>query len=109
MVWSRGFTSTKQWWEWSSSGQRPVDIPSCPNMSYREEWKSWGYWLGTKPGHIAIKKVPTWRSFEDARDFARSLGFTSVEQWLAWSSSGQRPPGIPSNPNEVYHEEGWQG
>ncbi len=49
-----------------------------------------------------------WRSFEEAREFARGLGLTSYKGWLEWCKSGNRPPDIPSNPNEPYKDE-WRG
>ena len=41
-----GFKS-KEWRKWSASGERPHDIPSAPNRTYRNEgWLSWADWLG---------------------------------------------------------------
>jgi hypothetical protein len=42
-----GLKSRTDWKELCESG-RPKDIPSNPNLTYREEWKGWGDWLGTK-------------------------------------------------------------
>jgi hypothetical protein len=39
--------SEKEWREWRKSGQRPSDIPSCPDKTYRDDgWISWPDWLG---------------------------------------------------------------
>jgi len=47
--------------------------------------------------------------FEEARDYARALGFTRWSQWCAWRSSGDRPLNIPSNPSYQYRNSGWGG
>src|SRR5215831_18271655 len=48
------------------------------------------------------------RSFQDARTFARTLNFTSSEAWRAFCASGERPSDIPSTPHVTYHSD-WQG
>jgi superfamily II DNA or RNA helicase len=56
-----------------------------------------------------------WRSFEEARDFARKLGLKSHIEWWRWSSGklkdrglGELPPDIPASPERVYSEH-WKG
>ena len=43
-----------------------------------------------------------WRSFEEARAYARSLGFKNMLEWIEWAKSGARPEDIPSSPRKVY-------
>jgi len=45
------------------------------------------------------------RSFEDARIFARSLQLTKVDDWLKYRKS--RPSNIPSKPDTFYKNKGW--
>jgi superfamily II DNA or RNA helicase len=49
----------------------------------------------------------TWRSFNEARAFVHALGFMHIQQWYAYSKSGQRPADIPGQPYKVYTAE-WQ-
>ena len=42
------------------------------------------------------------RSFEEARKFARSLGLNTYEDWQKFSKSGKKPKNIPSAPWETY-------
>lgn len=51
----------------------------------------------------------SWRSFQDARDFARSLNLKSRQDWLDYAQSNKRPQDIPTNPNMVYSKYGWDG
>ena len=48
-----------------------------------------------------------WRSFLEAREFARSLNLKSTTEWGVFSKSNERPPDIPSNPNRFYQDKGW--
>ena len=100
-VWGLGLKSVEEWKDWSKSGQRPqTDIPSNPNQVYEEEgWLSWGDFLG----YVAVEMRP----FEEARDYIRSLGLKSTEEWYEWTKSGLRPRDIPSNPLLVYKGKGW--
>jgi superfamily II DNA or RNA helicase len=50
-----------------------------------------------------------WRKFEDARAFVHSLGFHSVAEWITYCASGEKPPDIPSTPEYIYAEDGWDG
>ncbi len=40
--------------------------------------------------------------FEEARSFARSLGFSNWADWCRWRQSGERPANIPANPASFY-------
>jgi len=57
-----------------------------------------GDWLGTK--RIANQNRE-FLSFEDARDFVRTLNLKSSEEWSEYSKSN-RPKNIPSTPDRYY-------
>lgn len=44
--------------------------------------------------------------FEEAREFARTLGFTSRREWVQWAKSPARPRNIPANPYYAYQVPG---
>jgi hypothetical protein len=48
-----------------------------------------------------------WRSFTEARAFARGLGLKTWRGWQAWSKSGERPSDIPGNPAVTYRDDDW--
>jgi superfamily II DNA or RNA helicase len=84
----------------------PADIPRSPRNVYREQWKGWGDWIG-RPENIAPFQKK-FRSFEEARIFARTLGFKISTEWYAWSEvPGNRPPDIPANPAGAYKSQGF--
>ena len=35
-----------EWWEYCKSGKKPEDIPSRPDLIYRDDWFTWKDWLG---------------------------------------------------------------
>ena len=102
---SLGLRGQVEWSRYSASGQRPHDIPSAPDAKYKGKgWKDWGDWLGNnRVRYVNLK------SFKEARKFARSLKIRNKEEWRRYSSSGQRPDGIPSAPDRIYKEKGWMG
>ena len=47
------------------------------------------------------------RSFKDARKFARLLKLKKWSDWSDFCKSGNKPNDIPSNVNVVYKNDGW--
>ena len=91
-------------------GRPPTDIPLNANRTYKKSgWISLGDWLGT--GNIAASKM-VFRSFKEARKFARSLKLRSASEWRDYAK-GHRPEkqpiptDIPRNPNVSYKNCGW--
>ena len=119
-----GFRHRKQWERWAATAQRPADIPAQPRLAYQGRgWSGWADWLGAEaagrpsapapseaPGAAPASRRPAgrrFRSFPQARAFARTLGLRRKTDWEAWSASGQRPADIPSEPDVVYRDQGW--
>ena len=92
------------WREYTKSGKKPADIPSDPNVVYKNKgWKNLGDWLGT--GNLSAKeRSKGYRSFENARKFARKLGLKNREEWMRYCKSGKKPADIPTSPL-VYKKE----
>jgi hypothetical protein len=94
--------SVKEWKEWSKSGQRPSNIPSAPDETYRDDgWISMPDWLGYAGGYGAM--LP----FLDSRAIVRRLKLKGQREWEAWCKAGERPSNIPSTPSKVYRDDGW--
>jgi len=96
-----------EWREFAKSNQRPQDIPADPKRAYKNEgWKGVGDWLGT--GNVA-NQDKEFRSFKEARAFARALKLKSQEEWREFAKSDLRPSDIPSAPGLTYKDKGWKG
>ena len=99
--------SRRQWEAWSS-GLRPADIPSNPDITYKHDgWQGYGHWLGT--GNVGVKKDHQFLPFKKALLCARSLKLKSCKEWQAWCKRGARPANMPSHPDTTYKHDGWQG
>ena len=103
---SLGLKNQRAWHEYSRAEQKPSDIPTNPQRTYKAQWQGWGDWLGTGAVYVGNRR---YRSFEEARRFVWSLGLTSYREWTEWRKSGNKPDDIPSNANLVYKDAGWQG
>jgi len=70
-----GLSGRTEWQRYCASLERPVDIPTNPNIAYRSQWTGWGDWLGTGD------KINSFLPFEEARRIAQGLGFDSQAQY----------------------------
>jgi hypothetical protein len=99
--------SQTEWLDYTKSGKKPNDVPANPDRTYAEVgWVGMGDWLGT--GTIA-SHLREYRSFKEARAFARSLKLKSGAEWLEYCRSGEKPADIPDHPRPKYSGAGWAG
>ncbi|MFL6359674.1 MAG: integrase repeat-containing protein [Nitrososphaeraceae archaeon] len=105
-VHSFGFKNIEEWEKWHKSGQKPDYIPTHPARVYEKEWKGMGYWLGT--GYVASQNRE-FLPFSKAKEYVRSLGLKTWDEYRRWCKSGKKPADIPTNPNSSYENEwiGW--
>jgi hypothetical protein len=90
-------------------GEKPADIPSTPQNVYKNEWISWGDWLGTGTVAPSLKK---YRTFSSARSFVHTLGLRNQRDWRRYCHGdipdiGTIPNDIPKNPEATYKNRGW--
>ncbi len=96
----------RHWKVYCASGQKPSDIPSNPNLVYAKEgWGGWSDWLGT--GTLSTRNR-SYRSFTEARDFARQLRLKSQIEWQLFCRSSKKPIDIPVKVQRNYKTE-WRG
>jgi hypothetical protein len=84
----------KEWREYCKSGNKPDDIPSNSQTTYKKEWIDVKDWLGTG-----------WRDFEEAREFVRTLNLKGDKEWREYCKSGNKPDDIPRSPNTTYKKD----
>ena len=102
---SLGLGNMKEWKAWCKEGRRPPNVPSAPDATYKGGgWQGWGHWLGT-----VNQATKNFLPFVEAQAVAQSLGLASTREWKAWNKEGLRPANVPSHPNQVYVDGGWQG
>lgn len=99
--------SRAAWKLFVRSNKLPADMPRAPQHVYKNKgWVSMGDWLGTGTVAAHLRKF---RSFNQARKFARGLGLKSETYWRLFSKSPGMPNDIPATPNQVYRDKGWRG
>jgi hypothetical protein len=95
-----GLKGYEDWSEWSKA-KRPDNIPSAPSVVYRDQWVSFGDWLGT--GRVCTS-AKQFLPFNKARAYVRSIGLKKQTEWGQWSKA-ERPDNIPSNPQKIYEDQ----
>lgn len=98
-------SSTKDWKKYCNSGNKPSNIPSYPRRTYKNKgWISMGDWLGTER---VAHHLNNYRSFDEARIFARTLKLPNEKSWRIYCKNANKPCDIPASPNYFYKNEGW--
>lgn len=100
---SEGLTSKTdymKWWKYNI----PARFPKRPDCSYRNNNFSWSDFLGSKNSFPSRRK--SYRTYEEAKTFANTLGFTTKAQWIHFAKSDKKPPDIPSRPDIFYQKKG---
>jgi len=90
---------------------KPFDVPSVPDIVYKNEWIDWNDWLGKNI--VVATQQRKYLNYTDARRFARKLGLGSVNEWSAYCK-GQlehlppKPDNIPAGVTRTYKNKGWK-
>jgi len=93
------------WIRLHKQGKIPKDIPRYPDDPYKNKgWKGWGDFLGTGNLSPADRKKG-FKSFEESREFVRSLEIKTEPEWRKWMSAHKKPIDIPSNPEKAYKDQ----
>ncbi len=98
----QGIQTTREFRKWRNSEKKPENFPSHPPEIYKDQWSSWGDFLGTgntKP------KPQEWMSYQEAKAFIQSQGIQTIADFEEWKKFGKRPENFPSAPWRVYAEE----
>ena len=86
----------KGWYAASKAGLFASNVPSAPYQAYKDNgWTGWSDFFGNRQ----------YLAFEEARNYAWSLGFTKKSQWDA--NKENLPENIPRTPQKVYKNKGW--
>ena len=99
-----GIKTCVEWKKYCKLGKVPNGIPRSIDDIYKNEWISWGDFLGT--GSVATFNQK-FVSFEEAREFVIKLGLKGQKEWREYSKSNKKPNNIPSTPDKTYKNKGW--
>ncbi len=106
IIHSLSLDSRTHWREYVKSEKKPQQIPANPPGVYKRHWKGWGDWLGT--ANIAPSNRE-FRSFDEARKFAKSLNLKGQRGWAKYCKLNKLPLDVPVDPRRVYKSlwKGW--
>ena len=96
---SLGLKNLKEWREFVKSGEKPDDIPANLDTFYKNKG-----WIGLSDFLGIERKKKTYREFNKAREFARSLGLKDQKEWKIFTKSNKLPKDIPANPGVFYSD-----
>lgn len=96
----------KDWWDYWQE-HRLLDIPMSVDRIYKDEWISWGDFLGT--GYIH-----TWQreylSFKEAKKLVKELPCNGQLEYQKMAKKKLLPKGLPASPRLIYLRTGeWKG
>ena len=101
-------SSSVKYWEFCKSPDFPSDIPKRPERTFENEgWLGYSDWLGNTHGKY-LRKGKGMLSFEEAREYVRSLKLKGIKDWWVYCKSGKRPANIPASAHTSYKDE-WKG
>lgn len=106
IVRSEGIMSIAQYKRWYQMN-RPKRMPMSPERAYKSQWTGWGDFLGVyneytrRPG-VTTNGKGKYRTYPEARAFARSLKLKNSEAWHKYTKTGLCPLDIPHRPDVVY-------
>jgi hypothetical protein len=95
----------KEWYTYTKSENRPLDIPSAPHTVYKKEWKGYSDWMGLD---TVASQNKEFRSFESAKKYISSLHLKNRTEFRLFLKSTKKPDDIPAAPERVYKKE-WKG
>ena len=98
-------TTKNEFQDWSRTKKRPKNFPSNPRMTYKEQWKGWGYFLGT--GRTAENRK-NFMNYKKAQQFIQKQKIQTKPMFEKWSRTKKRPDNFPSNPHQTYLKK-WKG
>ena len=100
---SLNLKSSKEWALLSKNKKLPKDIPFGVHNIYKDEWESWGVFLGSK--YIHKKKI---KSYNECKKYAQSLKLKGQKEWYQHCKQESFPDDLPKSPSVAYKSE-WEG
>jgi hypothetical protein len=97
----------KQWGNFSKSSKRPENVPGSPWNFYKKQG-TWISWIDFAGGGRIANQNREFKSFQDAREFVRSLKLKGTTEWKEYCKSHKQPDDIHSAPQILYKKE-WKG
>lgn len=93
------FNTQKDWSIYCKSGERPINIPSNPQKTYKKDWSGWKDWLSS---NVFSEKNKL--TYKEAKKFVHTLELNNHKEWVNYCKNNSLDK-IPSNPERTYKNE----
>lgn len=105
-----GVRNSTHFEELKKQNRIPSEIPTRPDMFYKNEWESWQDFLSLGKELVTSDFVSNPISYKELKAALRRLGITQRENYFQAITEGRLPSFTPENPELVYggEWEGWQ-
>lgn len=100
-------TCRREYWNYIKENPQ-YKIPTSPDSYYKNQWKSWGDYLGTGYVTLTQRKNGYYLSFKEFKKFVKKFNFKGQREWEQWNRTHKRPKKIPMAIAKVYEKE-WKG
>tara|TARA_B110000114_G_scaffold123373_1_gene129243 strand:- start:220 stop:1344 length:1125 start_codon:yes stop_codon:yes gene_type:complete len=106
-VWELDLKSKLDWAKYIKSPNKLKKIPNSPRTVYKEEWKGWGDFLGTK---TIAPQNKLFLTYEKASELVIKLKIKTHGEWTLFKKSSKfQKYNLPKAPEIVYKDKGWKG
>jgi hypothetical protein len=91
--------SKTDWGKYSKTNDKPTNVPSALTRVYKDEWISWGDFLGNDNSQ---KKSIDYLPYDKAVKIVRKLELKTMRDWREYCKKGLKPINIPYHPQIIY-------
>ena len=96
----------EDWFRHTASKNFPKDIPVSPQQKYKNEFESWGIFLGT--GRVATF-LKNFMTYQEAKEYVQKFKLKNYTvEWFIFKKSKNFPVSMPKHP-ELYYKDEFEG
>jgi hypothetical protein len=99
---SLNLKSFTEWKKLFKEKKIPSNIPSCPQITYKDKFEGAGIFLGT--GIVPVKDR-NYVTYTQAKKYAQSLKLKNRDEWFKNAKTANFPNNIPVYPERFYKDE----
>ena len=99
----------REWQEYASSENRPKNLPSHPDKTYKDDWQGYNNWLGVD-NRSHQSRSAEFLPLNEAKELIRRLDISSQQEYRNIVKLNSELQGkLSLNPHRTYKNKGWKG
>jgi predicted helicase len=109
IVWKLNLKNLREWQEYASSANRPENLPSHPDKTYKNDWQGYNNWLGVD-NRSHQSRSAEFLPLNEAKELIRRLDISSQQEYRNTVKINSELQGkLSLNPHRTYKNKGWKG